>query len=133
MKTHWKILLALLGTAGASLPSLFSYLASRSDSNEAKIRAEVAYVTTQEIVKELQDSSYEQALQLAEMKGELKALSRQRSELTAAPKPGHTVSGVPTPTAVAPEPPVQLENSQVRLRPKPPSFNEAVQTYKAKK
>ena len=125
MKTHWKTILATLGVI---LPAVFSYLSARADSSEAKIRAEIAYVTLQESVKELQDASYEHAIAIAELKGRLKAEKRMRAEMAAerpsyqspSPVDGDTVADAEEPTA----------------RPKfkaTPDFNEAVQTFKAKR
>lgn len=115
MKTSWKVVLGFLGVV---LPALFTYLAARVDSNEAKIRAEVAYVTMQGNVKELQEASYKQALQIAKLEG-----------MCAADRPSYEKS-LPSADArpllpVRPSPPVQLKA--------PPDFSQAVQSYKAKK
>jgi len=132
MKPHWKVILATLGVI---LPSVFTYLASRSDSNEAKIRAEVAYVTMQETVKELQETSYAQAIELAEIRGQLKG-GRVSPPQASAPKPFlGPVRPKPEPGDAADgdglmDPPAPAPTS---ARPKPPSFNDAVQSYKAKK
>jgi len=135
MKASWK---AILATLGVVLPAVFTFLASRADSNEAKIRAEVAYVTLQDSVKELQEASYEQALELAEIKGQLKVEKREHAEIH---KSGTHFIG---PMAVPHRPP-DAEDSvdgdgiedapapvQVKLKA-PPAFNEAVNSYKAKK
>jgi len=125
MKTHWKVVIGILGVV---LPSFFTYLASRADSNEAKIRAEVAYVTMQEVVKELQEASYKQAIQLAKIEGELEAERRVHSE-----------AKMPTglhPLMPAPAAPDKdgdgIPDAQVRLKP-PPSFGKAISDYKAAK
>jgi len=118
MKPQVKVLLAFLGVV---LPSLFTYLAARSDSNEAKIRAEVAYVTMQGVVKELQEASYQQAIQLAKIEGKLDASDRVRVEATLPPTLRPAVPVRP------PEP-----KAQVKLAA-PPDFKKAVQDYKAKK
>ena len=134
MKQPWK---AILATLGVVLPAVFTFLASRAESNEAKIRAEVAYVTLQDSVKELQEASYEQALELAEIKGQLKVDRREHAELR---RPSHFIG----PMAVPHRPPDAEDSAdgdgiedapapvQIKLKA-PPAFNEAVNSYKAKK
>lgn len=128
MKPAWK---AVLATLGVVLPALFTYLASRADSNEAKIRAEVAYVSMSEAVETLQKTSYAQAIELAELRGRLAAAPCVAAEKTgSAPKPVGAVppkrfSGDADGIADAPEPPAPPMKRE--------SFNDAVQSYKAKK
>ena len=101
MRTHWKTIVTLLGIA---LPALGTYLAARAESNEAKIRAEIAYTTMQNVVQDLQEASYKQALQLAELKGQLRTVRWNSHE----------------------------ETAPVKLTP-PVDLNQAVEQYKAKK
>jgi len=128
MKMHWKVILGILG---AVLPSFFTYLAARSDSNEAKIRAEVAYVTMQEVVKELQEASYKQALQLAKIEGELEAERRVHSE-SKMPPGVHPLLPAHPPAPSLPPDTDGIPDVQVKLKP-PPNFSDAVQSYKAAK
>ena len=107
MRTRWKVIIGLLT---AVLPSVFTYLAARSESNEAKIRAETAYEALQGTVKELQSASTKQALELAELRGELRTAHRN-----------HTEPKLETPEA----PPPKFREL--------PAFETAVQAYKAKR
>lgn len=124
MKTYWKVIIGVLGVV---LPSFFTYLAARADSNEAKIRAEVAYVTMQDVVKELQEASYKQALQLAKIEGELEVERRMHSE-TKMPSGLHPLMPAPS----IPPDTDGVPDTQVKLKA-PPDFNQAVQSYKAAK
>jgi len=49
----------ILGVVGVVVPAVFSYLSARAESNEAKIRAEVAYVTLQAAVVDLKAEAKE--------------------------------------------------------------------------
>lgn len=69
---------AILGVLGVTLPAAFSYLSARQESNEAKIRAEVAYVTLQVSVVSLQKRTEEQADQIARLQGQIELLERWR-------------------------------------------------------
>jgi hypothetical protein len=69
---------AALGVLGVTLPALFSYLSARAESTEAKVRAEVAYVTLQASVVELQKRAEEQDDLLAKQQGQLELLERWR-------------------------------------------------------
>ena len=131
MKPHWK---AILATLGVVLPSAFTYLASRAEAGDAKKGTEAAYVTLQESVKELQEASYEQALLLAEMKGQLKAERRARSSMATTLHPDYHPPA-PAPAAGADGDGVtdaMDSDVQVKLQA-PPAFKDAVNSYKAKK
>jgi hypothetical protein len=106
---------AVLATVGVISTGLFNYLAARADSNEAKIRAEVAYETMATSVKELQETVHDMELEHAEMKGKIYELERIKAARLgeAAPKP--------------PSPPRAVEMNA------PMNFEDAVQSYKAKK
>jgi hypothetical protein len=69
---------AALGVLGVTLPALFSYLSARAESTDAKVRAEVAYVTLQASVVELQKRVEEQDDTLAKQQGQLELLERWR-------------------------------------------------------
>ena len=119
----WKV---LLGFAATVLPSFLTYMAARVESNEAKIRAEVAYTTMQTVVKELQEASYDQAMHLAKIDGRLESMSRRASLPTGV----HMLSAGSGDVSdgdglAATEAPVQLKA--------PPDFLLAVQEFKAKK
>lgn len=94
MKPQWKATLAVLAVV---LPALFNFITAKVASDEAKIRAEVAYVTMQDVVKELQEASYTQALQIAKLEGQANC-----GALTPAPAPR---PAVPAPKKVVPPPP----------------------------
>lgn len=130
MKPLWK---GILATLGIVLPALFTYLASRADSNEAKIRAEVAYVSMSEAVETLQKTSYAQAIELAELRGRLSA--HGCAPVEEAPKPAAKPRDVPT-GAAPPKRPL-ADGDGIPDPPAPPmkreSFDNAVQSYKAKK
>lgn len=133
MKPHWKIILATLGVI---LPSLFTYLASRADSNEAKIRAEVAYVTMQETVKELQEATYAHEIELAELRGQHRGRCATVSTAPAPKlKPGDagSLSSQPKAEPMSDGDGLADAPQSPQIKPRPPSFNDAVQSYKAKK
>lgn len=128
MKLHWKIILGLLT---AVVPSFFTYLAARADSDEAKVRAEMAYVAMQANVKELQEASYKQAIELAEIRGQLKVARKERVELSKAtpgPKPLFQMESMPSPVRDDAD---DIGEVQVKLEP-PPEFHKALEAYKAK-
>ena len=129
MKAHWKIILSILGV---TLPSLFTYLAARVESNEAKVRAEVAYVTMQDVVKDLQEASYKQALQLAKIEGQLEAQGRLFEKSAALPSGLHPLLPIPSPVVIADRDGIHDAPAPVKLT-SPPDFSDAVQSYKAKK
>lgn len=131
MKPLWK---GILATLGIVLPALFTYLASRADSNEAKIRAEVAYVSMSEAVETLQKTSYAQAIELAEIRGKLSA---NACGALVTEKPAEKPAAAPRPVGAAPPRP-PIDGDGIPDLPAPPkmkreSFNDAVQSYKAKK
>ncbi len=106
----WKI---VGGIVVVAIPALFNFLAARSDSAEAKIRAEVAYSTMVEQVKELQGTVHDLELAHAELKGQVHELRRTQAARVGAAPP--TIEAPPSPKAV--------------LRA-PPAFEEAVREYK---
>lgn len=124
----WKGALAVLV---ATVPAFFTYLAARAESDEAKVRAQVAYETMAESVKDLQEVTYGQALQLAKLEGRMESCEKLRADLTV------PVTG-PRPPVPAPKPPSPVSDGdgiksvQSKLR-SPPSFSDAVQQFKAKK
>ena len=67
---------AWLTTAGVVLAALFNFLSARADSNEAKVRAVVAYETMAASVKELQGTVHAMALEQAELRGQVKELEK---------------------------------------------------------
>lgn len=129
MNRNLKIVGAVLAVA---LPAVFNFLSARADSSEAKIRAEVAYESLQPSIKELQDVVNKQGLQIAELKGRVRANEQFRKELT-----------VPAPVAMPGRPPVKLNPAaadndgipdvQQRMLAPPPDFGKAYDSYKAKK
>ncbi len=127
MKPLWK---AVLGVLGVTLPAVFTFLASRAESNEAKIRAEVAYVTLQDSVKELQEASYDQALELAEIRGQLKAERREHAK--ALPNRAPASRPIPLDSDGVDDLADSTPQVQVKMRP-PPDFAKAVNDFKAKK
>jgi len=135
MRIPWK---ALIGVVAVAIPALLNYLSARADSSEAKIRAEIAYVTLQESVKELQTASHEHALQIAELKGQLKTERRyhvgsEPTERLLPPPPlsrnpasvGAVLQDVSDEDGVDDKAPEKFEA--------PPDFEDAIRNYKAKK
>jgi hypothetical protein len=129
MKMHWKI---LLGVLTAIVPSFFTYLAARAESDEAKIRAEMAYVAMQANVKELQGESYKHAIELAEIRGQLRVARKEHVEIAKSVPGVHPLlpkskfsSGEDNSGDLVSDVPVQLLP--------PPDFNKALGAYKAKK
>ena len=121
-----------------AIPAVFNYLSARADSAEAKVRAEVAYETLQPSIKELQEIVNKQGLQIAELKGRIKANEQFRKDLTVpAPVP---VVGRPTPKPVSKAKtdadadgiPDVVDVQQKMVLP-PPDFHDAYDSYKAKK
>ena len=127
MKMHWKI---LLGVLTAIVPSFFTYLAARAESDEAKIRAEMAYVAMQANVKELQDASYKQAIELAEIRGQLKIARKERVELSKALPGLPSLQQVPSDFS-ADSDTDSVGDVQVKFAP-PAEFHKALEAYKAK-
>jgi uncharacterized protein YlxW (UPF0749 family) len=110
MRTSTK---TVLGLAGVTIPAVFSYLSARAESNEAKVRAEVAYVTLQAAVVDLKASVKDHDEALAAQAARTEALEDRLNA-----RPMYMKAQV-EPRANAPAPPAQ--------------FMEAVEQYKAKK
>jgi len=118
VSTKWKV---VGGIAAVVLPAAFNFAAARLDSDEAKVRAEVAYETMVGQVAGLQKTAHALELKVAGLEGQVVQLSRPirlSGPMSVAPPPAPTVVvPLPAPNAMKP----------------PPDFEEAVRDYKAKK
>lgn len=113
---------AVLGVVAIAIPAVFNFLSARAESNEAKIRAEVAYTTMVEQVKDLQETVHDMELDHAEMQGKIYELERVQAARTgsAAPKPPRADGdGIP--------------DKRLKQMNAPLDFEDAVRSYKAKK
>ena len=108
---------AWLTTAGVVLAALFNFLSARADSNEAKVRAVVAYETMAASVKELQGSVHAMALEQAELRGQVKELEKLGKL-----------------TGLQPLVPMSSPKAfDAKAMVAPPPFEDAVRDYKAAK
>jgi molybdopterin-biosynthesis enzyme MoeA-like protein len=105
---------AVIGVLGVTLPALFSYLSARSESNEAKVRAEVAYVTLQASVVELQKEAKEQGEALADVRARAEMLENRLNARPVFVRPPH-------------------EHKADEMPAPPERFMDAVEQYKAKR
>lgn len=121
MKPSTKAILAILGVA---LPAIFNFFAAKVASDEAKIRAEVAYVTMEEVVKELQEASYNQALQIAKLEGQAKCGALAPAASAPRVTPPKKIP-IPVPPSVGAAPPVSKEPEILMSLPQETLQNEA--------
>jgi hypothetical protein len=113
MTTVWKVVGGVLVVA---VPAAFNYLSAREDSDEAKVRAEVAYATTVEVVEELQATVHALELSQARLEGQVLELRRSQAARVGASPPVVPDTAYPAPAMKA-----------------PPRFEDAVRDFKAKK
>ena len=118
----FKNLKDILTALAIILSALFSWLATRSQSDEAKIREELTYKALQESVKEVQTATHTMALQVARIEGQLSS----RSSFIKPPQPNTVTPNSPLMQSVDGD---TIADLPVKFRT-PPNYSDVVMAAK---